>query len=196
MSDFWNSRYAEPGFAYGTEPNRFFESELQSLRSGRLLLPCEGEGRNAVHAAGIGWTVDAFDLSTEGRSKCLRLAEASGVEVDYRIADALAFDYGVARYDAIALIFAHFPPLVRKEVHRRCLDALKPGGVLLLEAFSPAQLGKSSGGPQNPELLYSEEMLRGDFSDARILKLETARVVLDEGPYHRGPAEVIRMVVS
>lgn len=196
MSDFWNTRYAEPGFAYGTEPNRYFESELKDLAPGRLLLPCEGEGRNAVHAASLGWQVDAFDQSVEGRAKCFRLAEESGVAVKYTLSDALEFDYGVAQYDAIALIFAHFPPAVREAVHRHCLAALKPGGRLILEAFSPEQLGKSSGGPQNADLLYSDAMLREDFGPDRILKLESASVNLDEGPYHRGPAEVVRMVVG
>jgi SAM-dependent methyltransferase len=196
MSDFWNTRYAEPGFAYGTEPNRFFESELNALAPGRLLLPCEGEGRNAVHAARLGWQVDAFDQSAEGRMKCLRLADESGVAVDYALSDVLEFDYGLARYDAIALIFAHFPPVLRGTVHRKCLAALKPGGRLILEAFSPAQLGKSSGGPQTADLLYTEDMLRADFNPGRILKLDSASVSLDEGPYHRGPAEVIRMVCS
>jgi hypothetical protein len=85
---------------------------------------------------------------------------------------------------------------VRETVHGKCLAALKPGGRLILEAFSPAQLGKSSGGPQNADLLYSEAMLQADFGTGRILKLESASVSLDEGPYHRGPAEVVRMVVE
>ncbi len=195
MSDFWNTRYAEDGFAYGIHPNDFFKHELALLEPGRILLPCEGEGRNAVHAALAGWQVDAFDQSVEGRNKCLRLCREMGVEVSYDIADATTYEYGEGRYDAVGLIFAHFPPAVRHLVHLNAFESLKPGGVLLLEAFNPAQLGNASGGPQSLEMLYTMEMLSDDFRAGEILRLDMETVDLDEGPYHRGRAEVIRLRV-
>jgi SAM-dependent methyltransferase len=148
MKEFWNQRYSEPVYAYGTEPNAFFREQLQQLTPGSLLLPCEGEGRNAVYAATWGWQVVAFDQSEAGRNKCLQLAAARQVQVQYLIADAAQFDYGQNQYDAIALIFAHFPPELRQQVHRSCLQALKPNGVLLIEAFTPEQLQYQSGGPK------------------------------------------------
>lgn len=193
MSDFWNARYAEDGFAYGIHPNDFFKQELALLEPGRLLLPCEGEGRNAAYAAQLGWQVHAFDQSVEGRNKCLRLCKDLGVEVTYDIADAAAFDYGEARYDAVGLIYAHFPADVRRRVHLNALDSLTSGGVVLLEAFNPAQLGNESGGPKQPDMLYTIDMLAEDFRAAEILMLESTTVDLDEGPYHRGKADVIRM---
>jgi hypothetical protein len=195
MSDFWNARYAEDGFAYGIHPNHYFKQELELLEPGHLLLPCEGEGRNAVFAAQLGWHVHAFDQSVEGRNKCLLLCKDLGVDVTYDIADATAFDYGEGRYDAVGLIFAHFPPEIRRLVHLNAFESLKPGGMLLLEAFNPAQLGNESGGPKHLDMLYTIEMLTEDFRAAEILFLETANVDLDEGPYHRGQADVIRMRV-
>ncbi|HMO31813.1 MAG TPA: class I SAM-dependent methyltransferase [Lacibacter sp.] len=194
MKAFWNERYAAPEFAYGTQPNEFFREQLETLRPGALLLPCEGEGRNAVYAAAKGWTVTAFDQSETGRDKCLRLANEQDVAVDYRVADAGTFDYGENRYDAIALIFAHFPLHLRAFVHQQCMRALKAGGVLLLEAFTPAQLQYQSGGPREEQLLYTTDLLRDDFAAASQITAEETFVTLQEGPFHQGTAAVVRLV--
>jgi SAM-dependent methyltransferase len=193
--DFWNTRYAEQEFAYGTEPNRFLREQLPLLTPGAILFPAEGEGRNAVFAAGLGWTVTAFDQSLEGKSKALALAARKGVTIDYTVAPWDSFQSERSRFDAAALIFVHMPEHQRALFHHRVLDLLKPGGVLLLEGFSKDQLQNSSGGPKDAPLLFSVEMLQKDFGQGMDLTLlEQHEYELKEGTYHNGTASVVRMV--
>lgn len=196
MNNFWDDRYAENEFVYGVNPNEFFKETIDKLEAGKMLLPCEGEGRNAVYAALKNWEVDSFDLSIKGKEKCLLLAEQNDVSINYQIADALAFDYGEKKYDAIALIYAHFPPNIRYEIHQKCIKALKTGGILILEAFNPLQINNTSGGPTAPALLYSIEMLNEDFKELTINSLEYFTVNLDEGKYHSGKADIIRLIAT
>ncbi len=196
MKDFWNERYAEKSFIYGKAPNEFFKQEIDQLAPGTLLLPCEGEGRNAVYAAAKKWKVDAFDQSEAGKEKCLKLAAENNTIINYQVADALAFDYGENKYDAIALIYAHFPVEIRKQVHDKCIKALKPGGTLLLEAFTPLQLQHTSGGPENEEMLYTVAMLTDDFRDLHITAVNNVKTRLNEGAYHQGEADIIRLIAK
>lgn len=195
MKEMWEERYAADEFAYGEEPNEFFKSCLDRLPTpGRLLLPAEGEGRNAVYAARRGWSVDAFDFSPAGREKALRLAERHGVHINYEVADYEAAHIEPKAYDAVALIFAHKPERLRRAVHRKLGSALKPGGHLFLEAYSKAQLAYGTGGPPNEQLLYALDDLREDFSDLDILELEQVEAEIHEGLYHTGLASVVRLV--
>lgn len=194
MKNFWNQRYASETFVYGKSPNLFFKSVLDSLPAGKLLLPCEGEGRNAVYAATKGWQVDAFDQSEAGQTKCRLLAREYQVTVHYEIADATAFDYGENRYDAVALIFAHFPSSIRGSIHSLCTKALKSGGLFILEAFTPEQLHYQSGGPKDPDMLYTPEKLSADVKGMEILQLETLETHLEEGPYHSGKGAIVRLI--
>ena len=196
MKDFWNERYAEKSFIYGKAPNEFFKQEIDQLAPGTLLLPCEGEGRNAVYAAAKKWKVDAFDQSEAGKEKCLKLAAENNTIINYQVADALAFDYGENKYDAIALIYAHFPVEIRKQVHDKCIKALKPGGTLLLEAFTPLQLQHTSGGPKNEEMLYTGTMLTDDFRELHITTINNVKIYLNEGPYHQGEADIVRLIAT
>jgi SAM-dependent methyltransferase len=193
-STFWNSRYSQTEYAYGTNANQFLIEALETLSPGRILLPCDGEGRNAVYAASKGWTVEAFDLSEEGRKKALSLAKEKNVSIHYSIADANEIDFPPASFDVIALIYSHFPAAIRKSVHRKMTSWLRPGGMLILEAFHPAQLANSSGGPQDISMLYTEEMLHDDFAPLLPLQLSRAEITLNEGKYHQGVADVIRLI--
>ena len=196
MKEFWNERYAEPEFVYGTLPNEFFEEHLNNFYGvGKMLLPCEGEGRNAVYAASRGWKVDAFDESIKGKEKCMLLATTKNVTVDYRIDNALTFDYTAEKYDVVALIFAHFPENVRRTIHQNCLKALREDGYILLEAFHTKQIENTSGGPKDPTMLYSEEMLREDFKGKVVELIEIKTIELNEGKYHVGKADVIRLLI-
>jgi len=196
MKEFWNDRYAGEEFVYGIEPNEFFKSELSNLQPGKLLLPCEGEGRNAIFAARQKWTVDAFDQSEKGKEKCLALADQYKVTVNYTIADALEIQLEENKYDMISLIFAHFPSTIRKQFHQKCIKALKPGGLLLLEAFNPLQLNNQSGGPKDADMLYTIPLLKGDFQDMDIKYLKELEVNLSEGKHHSGKADVIRLLAT
>lgn len=188
---FWNEKYGGEAFHYGRKPNRFLELMLESRPPGRLLFAAEGEGRNAVYAAKLGWEVHAFDQSERAREKALALAEQEGVEINYQLADALAYESD-RPFDAVALIYAHFPATIRARVHQRLSGLLKPVGELWLEAFAPGQLAYSSGGPKDESMLYTPEMLEGDFTDLQIRQAEVTKYVLDEGPGHSGMGEVVR----
>lgn len=194
QSDMWNERYANEAFVYGETPNQFFKEELLKLEAGSILLPAEGEGRNAVFAASQLWQVKAFDQSKQGRLKAINLAEKHQVEIKYDIADFENFNYEKESYDCIALIYAHVSEIKRQVYHRLILDYLKPGGILLLEGFSKKQLGKKSGGPGQEAMLFSKEILLDDFSNLEVLKLEELDVELNEGEFHQGMASIIRFV--
>lgn len=195
MKGMWDERYGHEEYAYGEEPNAFFKRTLDSLsRPGRILLPAEGEGRNAVYAASRGWRVEAFDTSTAGRDKALRLAAKHGVHIDYRIADYQSVEVEPAAYDAVALIFAHIAEAERRRVHRRLAKALGTGGVMILEAYSKEQLRYGTGGPPTRALLYTLEDVRADFADLSTHRLEQVEAEIHEGKYHRGLASVIRFV--
>ena len=195
MKEMWEERYAADEYAYGEEPNAFFKACLDRLPDpGRILLPAEGEGRNAVYAARRGWTVDAFDFSEAGRQKALRLAERHGVDINYEVADYETAHVAPGAYDAVALIFAHKHESIRSAVHEKLASALKPGGYLFLEAYSKEQLGYGTGGPPTAELLYTLEDVREDFSELDILELEVVEAEIHEGRYHTGLASVVRLV--
>lgn len=198
MKQFWDERYREAGFAYGVHPNAFFKSQLEKLPAGRLLLPAEGEGRNAVFAAGLGWEVNAFDQSSAGRDKALQLAQDLGVAIHYAVHEFRDLEFARESFDAIALIYAHFPEALRLQYHQMLLPLLKPGGHFIVEGFSKAQLTYQqqyqSGGPQDPGMLYDLPMLQSDFGSLEILSLEEQEIELEEGKYHVGKAGVIRML--
>ena len=194
----WDVRYATRETLYGHAPNAFFATTLATLPPGTLLLPCDGEGRNAIAAAQAGWDVEAFDGSTVAIDRLVTRATAAGVAPRASVADAFAFTPSLPSFSCVALIFAHFPPESRTAFHRRAASWVAPGGTLLLEAFHPAQLGRPSGGPRDASWLYSASTLRDDFAGTG-LTLHTCteqEIVLDEGPFHRGPAAVVRLIAT
>ncbi len=193
MKEFWNERYAAKEFAYGTTPNTFFKKVIDGLPAGRMLLPAEGEGRNAVYAATIGWQVFAFDLSEAGKEKAGLLAADQNVSINYSIATFSDYNFAPGSFDCLALIFCHLPSAMRRQEYRRLFNALRPGGLLVLQGFSKAQLGKKSGGPKDADFLFSIEELTEDFKDAKDLEIFEEEQLLDEGPFHQGPASLISL---
>lgn len=195
--EFWNQRYGEEGFAYGILPNAFLAEQAALIKPDmRALAVGDGEGRNGVWLARQGAQVLSVDASAVGLEKARALATESGVSIDTACVDLNTWDWPRAQFDVVAAIFVHFPPAQRPGLHRAMLDALKPGGWVIMEAFTPAQLGRGSGGPSVLEMLYTPEQLREDFADADIRLLEEREVVLDEGPYHSGSAAVLRLLVQ
>lgn len=194
-SHFWNQRYKEQEFVYGEQPNVFFEEQLEELTPGKLLLPAEGEGRNAVWAAGQGWQVTAFDQAAAGRKKALELAQKKGVQINYEVSAAISFNTS-EQFDVIGLIYAHFPASERKTIHKQLLQNLKPGGKIIFEAFSKNQLGRSSGGPKQIETLFSEAEIREEFPNVRFEFLREEEVLLREGPGHQGLGKVMRFIAT
>lgn len=200
MKEMWDKRYAVDQFVYGKEPNQFFKDSLEKLNiTGKVLFPAEGEGRNAVYAAKQGLSVDAFDISAEGQQKALRYADAEGVNLNYQVGALNELSYTSESFDAVALVFAHFPPPLREGIHSKLSAFVKPGGLLILEAFSVGNLpyrekNPSVGGPDKATLLYTAEMIENDFAGFEIIKLEEKEIELKEGELHNGIAKVIRFV--
>lgn len=194
MKDFWNNRYNETEYAYGKNPNVFFANCLKNISKGVAILPCEGEGRNAVYAAKNGFTVYASDFSEAAKNKALALAKEIGVQINYDVSDVLDLDYPNNSADIVALIYAHFPEKIRKKLHEKTINWLKPGGKIILEAFNQKQLGNTSGGPKDISMLYSKSILEEDFRALKLEMLEENTVDLKEGKYHQGKAEVIRLI--
>lgn len=194
MATFWDSRYNTENFVYGKKPNVFFATRLGEIRPGTLLLPGEGEGRNAVHAALKGWKVDAFDQSRVAAEKALAFAAEEKVHLDYQVVGIEEFSFRSGYYQATALIFFHANPAERVLLHRQVTKSLKPGGVLIFEGFHTSQLGNATGGPGSRELLFDEKTIRSDFTGLEIRQLEQLSLHLEEGIFHQGEAEIIRFV--
>lgn len=195
MKEFWNERYGQKEYAYGTDPNVFFKEQLTQLTPGTsILMPAEGEGRNAIYAAKQGLKVTAFDMSEEAKSKALQLAKENKVEIDYLTGTLEQLHFEPNTFDAIGLVFAHFPTQLRSSYHKNFIQLLKPEGVIILEGFSKKQLDNPSGGPKNIDMLFSKEEIQSDFDELEMMHLEAKDIELCEGLYHKGPASVIRFV--
>lgn len=190
---FWESRYAEPRFAYGSEPNRWLvECEPRLPRAARILVPGDGEGRNGVYLARQGHDVTSMDMAASGLIKASALAKEAGVALTTLQADLAEWAPEPASYDTVVLVFLHLPPAIRARVHKSLATSLKPGGCLVIEAFDRSHFGLPGGGPRDPDWLFDSAMLRADFADLECEVLEQADVVLDEGPFHQGAARVVR----
>ena len=199
MNPNWDDRYRDKEFAYGKIPNQFFKEWLLDFEPGKILMPADGEGRNGVHAAKGGWNVTSFDLSVEGKQKALRLAEDEGVSLHYEVGDFEDLRFETESFDAIGLIYAHFPTDKKLEYHRKLIEYLSPGGVIIFEAFSKSHLELSKkdpkvGGPKDKGQLFSTEELTNSFDNFEILYLKEELCQLSEGRYHNGLSSVIRFV--
>ena len=200
MKDFWDERYGKEEYAYGTAPNQFFEHALNTLNpEGKIFLPAEGEGRNAVFAASLGLDVTAFDISEEGRKKAERLAAENGVSIDYRVGNLNQLKLEPGSFDFIGLIYAHFETYIKVAYHREFMTYLKPGGYVIMEAFSKSHLkfqkiNPHAGGPKNIDMLFAVDEIEKLFDGLETISLVERVVDLDEGAYHKGKASVIRYI--
>jgi SAM-dependent methyltransferase len=192
----WDTRYGAPGYVFGTRPNAFLEAQAGLLRPGMTALcVADGEGRNSVWLAQQGLRVTAFDLSPVGVAKARALAQEAGVEVDYRQCDVARWDWRSATYDVVAAIFVQFasPPL-RTRMFQGMVDALRPGGLLILQGYGPKQLEYATGGPRKLENLYTEALLQDSFAALEILHLRAHDDEVDEGQGHRGMSALVDLV--
>lgn len=192
--EFWERRYAESGYAYGTEPNGFLVEVANRIPPGPVLCLAEGEGRNAAWLADRGHAVTAVDASAAGLAKAAALARACAVQIETIAADLASFTIAPRAWSGIVAIFAHLPPQLRRSVHRAAARGLVAGGVFILEAFTPRQLALGTGGPQKPELLYTLDELREDLAGLDFeIGRELERDVV-EGRYHTGRAAVVQVL--
>ncbi len=169
----WNDRYSKDEFAYGEQPNNYLKEQLEKLDVGTILFAAEGEGRNAVFAAKLGWTVSAFDISVEGKNKAIRLAETNRVTIDYRVGELQTLNYNSEQFDAIALIYAHFPADIKSLYHKALDKYLRNRGIVIFEAFSKRHIAYISkdervGGPKDIAMLFSIDELKSDFVNYEI----------------------------
>lgn len=195
----WNDRYSNEAFAYGTAPNNFFKEQIEKLNAGSILFPAEGEGRNAVYAAKLGWKAAAFDISEEGKNKALKLADSNNVTIDYKVGELQTLNYQPEQFDAIALIYAHFPAEIKSQLHKILETYLRKDGIIIFEAFSKKHLeylviNDKVGGPKDIESLFSIEEIKADFPNYEIIQLEETEIELNEGLFHNGKGSVIRFV--
>jgi 2-polyprenyl-3-methyl-5-hydroxy-6-metoxy-1,4-benzoquinol methylase len=194
----WNKRFSAEHYVFGTAPNVFLASQAARLRSGTTALSvADGEGRNSVWLAEQGLAVTAFDVSPVGVEKARRLARERGVSVDYSVADIHQYAWGTRAYDVVVAIFIQFAdPQERARIFAGLTASLAPGGLLLLQGYTPRQLEYKTGGPPFAENMYTEPLLREAFSGLEILHLREHDDVIEEGQGHRGMSALIDLVAA
>lgn len=193
MSMVWDERYASDDYHFGTEPNAFLVSQRHLLKPGMSCLAvADGEGRNGVWLAGQGLDVLSVDASPVASAKAQKLAAQRGVDLKYEVADLLEWSWGESRYDVVAAIFIQFAtPEQRGRLFANIKRTLKPGGLLLLQGYTPRQLEYGTGGPSQADNLYTEPMLRSAFSDMEIMQLREHDDFISEGAGHHGMSALI-----
>ena len=195
----WNERFSAEEFAYGEDPNLYLKEQLEKLPKGKILFGAEGEGRNAVYAARLGWTVSAFDISVEGKKKAQKLAEKNKVTLDYRIGELANLQFQLEEFDTIGLIYAHFPAEIKSFYHKTLDKYLRKGGIIIFEAFSKNHLeyvtkNEKVGGPRDLQSLFSIDEIKSDFPNYEVIELVEKEIELNEGLFHNGTGSVIRFV--
>jgi SAM-dependent methyltransferase len=190
----WDERYAAPGFVYGTAPNDFLVEVAPRLPPGPVLCLGEGEGRNGAFLAQRGHRVVAVDRSRVGLAKARRLAASRGLGIDPVVADLATFSVPADAFDAATSIFCHLPPDVRARLYPVVARALRPGGVLVLEAYTPRQLEYGTGGPGRRELLMTLADARRELTGLEIVIGRERERDVTEGRRHRGLGFVVQVL--
>ena len=190
----WDERYATDGYAYGKEPNDFLRQSMSRLKVGTVLTLAEGEGRNAVFLAQQGYDVTAVDSSSVGLRKGQALAIERGVSVNFVHADLADYHVEVNSWDAIVSIFCPIPSDIRRDLYRRVVKGLRPGGVFLLEAYRPEQIYRDTGGGKNADFLQSASTLREEMKGLEFEHLREFDRSVNEGMYHTGVGAVVQAI--
>jgi len=192
----WNQRFADEGYLFGREPNEYLRAKAPLLApGGRVLCVADGEGRNSVWLASQGMNVEAFDISAVGVEKARRLAAESGVSVDFNVADCNSWNWSVARHDGVVAVFIQFAdPAMRERLFANMVRALKPGGVLVLQGYTPKQLDYKTGGPGELSHLYTADLIRESFESLQTVELVEYEADLKEGARHAGRSALLGFV--
>jgi len=190
----WDVRYSDTEYVYGTAPNEFLAGVAGQIPKGRVLSLAEGEGRNAVYLAELGYKVLGVDASAVGLGKAQRLATARGVTIETRVADLAGFAITPNNWDAIISIFCHLPSGIRSSVHRRVVAGLRPGGMLVLEAYTPAQLKLKTGGPPTADMAMTLNVLKSELEGLRFIHARELERDVIEGKFHTGRGAVVQVV--
>jgi SAM-dependent methyltransferase len=198
MSEFerWQKRFGEPGYHFGTEPNAFLKSKAGLLKPDQKALSiADGEGRNGVFLAEQGLDVTAFDFSPNALAKARALAVERDVTAHFEQADLYNYPWPTEAFDVVAAIFFQFaPPPERATIFAGLKRALKRGGLLLMEGYSPKQLQYKTGGPSEVENLYTRDLLEKSFADFSSIEIAEYDKNIQEGPGHGGMSALIDLV--
>ncbi|MEZ4695415.1 MAG: class I SAM-dependent methyltransferase [Rhodothermales bacterium] len=190
----WDDRYSQAEFVYGTEPNDFLRDNARKIPGPDVISLAEGEGRNAVFLAGLGFNVTGVDSSRVGLDKAQRLAKVRSVKITTVQSDLADFDFGVEKFDGLVSVFCHLPTALNRSVFKMAIRSLRPGGIVVLEAYSPRQLDYGTGGPPNIELLHSVEEWKQILDGFEFeLAHEVVRMI-EEGEYHKGQSSVVQII--
>jgi 2-polyprenyl-3-methyl-5-hydroxy-6-metoxy-1,4-benzoquinol methylase len=192
----WNQRYAGAGFLFGPEPNEYLRAQAALLApGGRALCVADGDGRNSIWLARQGMQVDAFDISDVAVAKARQLAAQAGVTVNYSVADCDQWPWPAQAYDTVAAIFVQFAdPAMRQRLFNAMVASLKPGGLLILQGYTPTQLEYKTGGPPILSHLYTADMLRTELAALQMVELREYEAVLAEGKQHCGRSALMGLV--
>jgi len=194
--DRWQGRYAAPEYIFGEAPNAFLAAQRHLLpASGKALAIADGEGRNGVWLAEQGLQVLSLDFAPNGQAKAQALADKRGVSIELALADVHEWPYPEAAYDVVVEIFTQFSdPQQRAKKWAGMRKALKPGGLLLLEGYTPKQLEYGTGGPKQLDHLYTREMLEADFGGFAKIEIRQYETMMSEGGAHAGMGAVIDLI--
>ena len=190
----WDERYKAEEYAYGTTPNEFLQENFDNIPKGKVHSLAEGEGRNAVFLAQQGYSVTAVDSSSVGLNKARKLAAEKNVTVEFVHADLANFDLGENQWDGIVSIFCPLPSTLRKQLYEKLKVALKPQGVFLLEAYTPAQLQHGTGGGSSADVMQTKESLSSELSGLKFIHLAELERDVREGIYHTGIGAVVQAI--
>jgi len=190
----WDERYSRSDYIFGTEPNDFLAEVCKDISQGRVLCLADGEGRNGVFLAQQGLEVESVDGSVVALEKARRLAAERTVSLTTHHADLADFDLGDEAWGGIVSIYVHLPLELRTSLHARVVKALKPGGVFILEAYTPKQLEYRTGGPSTPELLMTLAELKEELAGLEFKHARELERTVNEGPFHSGHAAVVQIV--
>lgn len=197
MKSKWNERYKDETFFYGEGPNDFLKEAASLIAPGsRILCLAEGEGRNAVFLATLGHKVLAVDQSIVGLEKLYLLAEKNKVSVEVLEADLATFQIEEKSWDVIVSIWCHLPSSLRKKVHSDSVKGLKDQGLFILEAYTPQQLQYKTGGPDNLDLLMTEEALRSELRGLNFITMQEITRDIHEGKGHKGTSSVVQVIAK
>jgi SAM-dependent methyltransferase len=190
----WDERYNVSDYVYGTDPNEYLVEVADRIPKGPVLCLAEGEGRNAVYLAEQGYEVTAVDSSSVGLEKARKLARVRSVTIETIHADLADFEIGDERWAGIVSIFCHLPAELRRLVCRRCVDGLRPGGAVVMEAYTPRQISYGTGGPQTVDLLVDPEDVKRELSGLQLERAVEKVREINEGRYHCGAGAVVQIL--
>jgi 2-polyprenyl-3-methyl-5-hydroxy-6-metoxy-1,4-benzoquinol methylase len=198
-TQFWNERFDKKEFIFGKEPNEYLVEQASRYLNPKSSVLCiaDGEGRNGVWLAKQGMRVTGFDVSDIALSKANQFAKENQVNIQYSLCDTDGFDWQANSYDAVIGIFIQFAdPEMRARIFKQVHQTLKPGGLFILQGYTPKQLEYRTGGPSLIEHLYTEEMIRELSQGLEILNIQCYEKELSEGARHTGMSALLGMVAK